>query len=275
MAAIEQGKLNLGRVLALSWTVFARRWLSFSGMLLIAGLLSVVAIVMLFFGCILVIEAMPSAGGGGFDFTDSQTAVMFATLFAMVVAGLAIQQIGGAAVCFGTVQLLRGQEAAFGRCLSHGFSVMLPVTATAAIVGLIVGLPALAFVFLGAEVSEALFLVGPVLAPFLACPFLVAVPAAAMERAGVGQALSRSIALTRGSYFRVLGLLLLLAAVSIAVIALLAFASDVLWDLSMLFSIVVLLAVGTFAAILAAVSYVELRRITEGFGAEEIAKLFD
>lgn len=274
MAAIDQGKLNLGRVLALSWSVFARRWLSFSGLLLIAGLLSGVAIVVLFFGCILVIETMPS-GGGGFNFTDSQNAVMGVTLFAMAVANLAIQQIGGAAISFGTVQLLRGQEASFGRCLGHGFSVMLPVTVTAALVALIVGLPMLAFVFLGSLVSETLFLVGPVLAPFLASPFLVAVPVAAMERAGVAQALARSIRLTRGSYFRVFGLLLLLAAASIALIALLAFASDVLWDLSMLFSIAVALAVGTFAAILAAVAYVELRQVTEGSGAEEIAKLFD
>lgn len=274
MAAIDQGKLNLGRVLALSWTVFARRWLSFSGLLLIAGLLSGVAIVMLFFGCILVIETMPSAGGG-FNFTDSQTAVMYATLFAMAVASFAIQQIGGAAVSFGTVQLLRGQEAGFGRCLRHGFSVMLPVTVTAALVALIVGLPMLALVFLGAMVSEALFLLSPVLAPFLASPFLVAVPVAAMERAGVGQVLARSIRLTRGNYFRLFGLVLLLAAVSIALFALFAFASDVLWDLSILFSIVVIVAVATFAAILAAVAYVELRRVTEGFGAEEIAKLFD
>jgi len=274
MAAIDQGKLSIGRVLVLSWSVFARAWLPFSGLLLIAVLLAAVAIGMLFFGCILVLEAMPS-GGGGFNFTDSQTAVMFATLFAMAVAGLAIQQIGAAAIAFGTVQLLRGQAASFGRCLGHGFSVMLPVTGAAAVVALIVGLPALAFAFLGSMVSEALFLVELVLAPLLACPFLVVVPVAAMERGGVWQALARSVRLTRGSYFRVLGLVLLLAAVSIAVIALFAFASDVLWDLSILFSIAAVLAIGTFAAILTAVAYVELRQVTEGFGAEEIAKLFD
>jgi len=274
MAAIDQGKLSIGRVLALSWSVFARRWLSFGGMLLIGGLLAGAAIVMLFFGCILVIEAMPS-GGGGFNFTDSQTVVMFATLFAMAVAGLAIQQIGGAAITFGTVQLLRGQEAGFGRCLGHGFSVMLPVAGTAAAVALIVGLPILAFVFLGSMVSEDLFFVAPLLAPLLACPFLVAVPVVAMERSGAGQALARSVRLTRGSYFRVLGLLLLLAVAFVAVTALFGFASDVLWDLSVLISIAAILAVGTFAAILAAVLYVELRRVTEGFGAEEIAKLFD
>jgi hypothetical protein len=274
MAVDTQPKLSIGRVLALSWSVFAARWLPFTGLIVIAGLLAAAAIGMLFFGCIVVIETMPSAGGG-FNFTDSQTAVMFVTLFAMAIAGLAILQIGAAAIAFGTVQHLRGQHAAFGRCLSHGFAVMLPVTGTACAAALIVGVPLCGVALLGTFVSEAFFLAVPVLALLLACPFVVAAPAAALERTGIGQALARSVTLTRDNYLRMLGLLLLLGAASFGGTVLLGMASDVLWDFTSLISIAVFLALGVFAAILVAVAYLELRRLKEGFGAEEIAAAFD
>jgi hypothetical protein len=272
MAADGQATLSIGRVLALSWSVFAARWLSFAGLMLIGALLAAAAIGMLFFGCIVIIEAIPSRGGGGFDFNDTQTAIMWAVLFCEVVAGIAVLQIGAAAVAFGTVQYLRGQQTPFGRCLSHGFTVMLPACAAA----LIVGAPLAGLVLLGFfTINGAFFLAAPVLALLLAVPFLVVVPAAALERAGIRQALARSVSLMRGNYLRLLGLLLLLAAASFAGTVLLGLASDILWDFTFLISIAALLAIAVFAAIAVAVTYVELRRIKEGFGAEEVAKLFD
>jgi hypothetical protein len=243
--------------------------------MLIAALMAAVAIGMLFLGCVLVVEAVPSSGGGGLYFSDPQTAVMGVTLFAQAVAFLAIQQIGTAAVAFGTVQYLRGQQVAFGRCLSHGFAVMLPVTGTTCAATLIVGIPLAGVALLGSFVSEAFFLVSLVSAPLLACPFAVVVPVATLERAGVRQALARSVSLVRDNYFRTLALLLLLAAISFAGLVLLGMTSDIVGDFTFLISIAALLAVAVFAAIAAAVTYVELRQIKEGFGAEEVAKLFD
>lgn len=263
--------------------MFARRWLAFNGLLLIAGLLACIAAGMMFFGCIFVIGAMRlSAGGGigdGFHFNDSETAIVGATVFAIAVVGPAIQQIGAAAVAFGTVQLLRGQQAEFGRCLKHGFAVMLPVTGTAAVVSLILAIPVFGLGIAGATDNTGLAVISlglvVVPAPLLVCLFLVAVPVAAMERAGVGRALARSIRLTRGSYFRVLAMLLVLAAVYSAVIFLLGMLAHTLWDLATLVAIAALLAISTFAAVVVAVAYAELCRVKDGFGAEEIATLFD
>jgi hypothetical protein len=276
MAAEAQAKLSIGRVLTLSLLVFAARWLSFTAFLLIAALLAVAVFGMLFFGCVVIIEAMPSSGGGGFYFNDAQTAVMSVTLFVQAVAGLAFLQIGAASVAFGTVQHLRGQPAPFGRCLGHGFAVMLPVVGAAGLASLIVGLPLIGVVLFGIlTANEAFFLATLVIGPLLACPFVVTVPAAALERTGVRRALARSVSLTRGNYLRILGLLLLFAAMSLAAFVTFGLAADVLRDFTFLLFIALLLAIGVFAAIVIAVTYVELRSIKEGTGAEELARSFD
>ena len=272
----EGGNLSIGLVLARSWTVFTARWLPFSGIMLLAGLLAGIAIGILFFGCILAIEIMPSGGGGdGFYISDSETVVIGATLAVMAAAGLAILQVGAAAVAFGTVQYLRGQPGDFGRCLNHGFAVMAPAAGTALLVELITGIPAAGLAAFGIIADSPIIFVGLVLAPLIAVPFLVAVPAAALERKGVSSALARSIELTRGSYGRLLGILLLMAAVYVAIVALMGTAVDVIVGIILPFTLAALLAYGTFAAVLAAVLYLELRRVKEGNGAEDTAKLFD
>ena len=274
--AAEHGNLSIGSVLALSWAVFKARWLPFSGIMLLAGVLAGIAIGVLFFGCILAIEIMPSGGGGdGFYISDSETMVMVATVAVMAAAALAILQVGGAAIAFGTLQHFRDQHADFGRCLGHGFAVMAPAAGTALLVGLITGIPAAGLVALGIIADSPIIFVGLVLAPLIAVPFLVAVPAAALERKGVSSALARSIELTRGSYGRLLGLVLLMGAVYLAIVVVMGGTVDVIVGLILPFSLAAVLAYGTFAAVLAAVLYLELRRVKEGPGAEEGATLFD
>ena len=271
----EGGNLSIGLVLARSWAVFKARWVPFAGIMLLAGMLAAIAIGTLFFGCILAIELMPSSGGGGFYISDSETVIMGATLAVMAAAGLAIMQVGAAAVTFGTLQYLRGEQKDFGRCLGHGFAVMAPVSGAALLVGLIAGIPAAGLVTLGIIADSPIIFVGLVLAPLIAVPFLVAVPAAALERKGVSSALARSIELTRGNYGRLLGLVLLMGAVYVAIVAVMGATVDVIVGIILPFTLAALLAYGTFAAVLAAVLYLELRRVKEGNGAEDTAKLFD
>lgn len=274
--AAERGNLSIASVLALSWAVFKARWLPFSGIMLLAGVLAGIAIGVLFFGCILAIEFMPGSGGGdGFYISDSETMVMGATLAVMAAAALAILQVGAAAIAFGTLQHLRGQQADFGRCLGHGFAVMAPAAGTALVVGLITGIPVAGLVALGIIADSPIIFVGLVLAPLIAVPFLVAVPAAALERKGASSALARSIELSRGSYGRLLGLLLLMGVVYVAIVVVMGGTVDVIVGLILPFSLAAVLAYGTFAAVLAAVLYLELRRVKEGLGADEGANLFD
>jgi hypothetical protein len=272
----EDGTLSIALVLARSWAVFKARWLSFSGIMLLAGVLAAIAIGILFFGCIVAIEIMPSGGGGdGFYISDSETVVMAATLAVMAAAGLAMLQVGAAAVAIGTLQQLRGQPADFTRCLSHGFAVMAPVSGVALLVGLIVGIPAAGLAVLGIFAESPILFAGLALAPLIAAPFLVAVPAAALERKGVSSALARSIELTRGSYGRLLGILLMMVAVYIAIVAVMGVTVDVIAGVILPITLAAVLAYGTFAAVLATVTYLELRGAKEGIGTEEIAKLFD
>jgi hypothetical protein len=272
----EGGTLSVALVLARSWAVFKARWLPFSGIMLLSGVLAAIAIGILFFGCILAIEIIPSSGGGdGFYISDSETVVMGATLAVMAAAALAILQVGAAAIAIGTLQFLRGQQMDFGRCLGQGFAVAAPVSGAALLVGLVTAVPAAALAVLGTIADSPIIFVGLVLAPLIALPFLVAVPAAALERKGVSSALARSIELTRGSYGRLLGILLLMAAVYVAIVVVMGTAVDVIVGIILPFSLAAVLAYGTFAAVLAAVLYLELRRVKEGLGAEDMAKLFD
>jgi hypothetical protein len=201
--------------------------------------------------------------------------VMGATLAVMAAAALAILQVGAAAIAIGTLQFLRGQQMDFGRCLGQGFAVAAPVSGAALLVGLVTAVPAAALAVLGTIADSPIIFVGLVLAPLIALPFLVAVPAAALERKGVSSALARSIELTRGSYGRLLGILLLMAAVYVAIVVVMGTAVDVIVGIILPFSLAAVLAYGTFAAVLAAVLYLELRRVKEGLGAEDMAKLFD
>ncbi len=200
---------------------------------------------------------------------------MAVTLAVMAAASFAILQIGGAAVAFGTLEHLRGQPADFGRCLNHGFSVMAPVSGTAMLVALIAGIPSAGFAILGALADSPVVFAGLSCALLIAVPFLVAVPAAALERKGVNSALARSIELSRGNYWRMLGLLLLMGAVYVAIVVVMGATVDVIVGIILPLSLAALLAYGTFAAVLAAVLYLELRRVKEGIGAEEAVKLFD
>lgn len=180
-----------------------------------------------------------------------------------------IQMFLVSTVTYGVVMELRGQRASMAANLRVGISRLLPSLLVTLLWALCVGLGFLALIVPGL---------------ILYCMFFVAVPASVIERPGIGGALSRSRQLTSGSRPGIFALILIVGLVSLGVEKLLEGAlldtSDpgkvmasvrVYVYASAAFEIVA----GVFGAVLAAVTYAQLRFSKEGASADELARVFD
>lgn len=186
---------------------------------------------------------------------------------AAVTMVLSVVQIG--AVTYATVQHLHGERARIGRMLAVGLRRGLPVVGVGFVVSIVSGAGMLLLV-----VPGLMFMVA-------AC---VAVPAAVVERRGVGGALERSFVLTRGSRWP------LFATGAVVMV--------VLWILSMFTQLALTVAAVTLPraqavavplvgsqlgnalfsvipGIAIAVCYHDLRLAKEGVDTAELAKVFE
>jgi hypothetical protein len=190
-------------------------------------------------------------------------------------AGVVLGMIELAALAHGTFGHLRGQRVSLGSMVATGLRRGLP----AILVGLVVWL---------ATTAGTLLLIVP--GVFLGCALAVAIPAAVVERGGVGKALSRSFSLTRGYRWRILGGFLAL----LGLVYMIAFAAQVVAGIAVGFASAFLGATGptaTGATLLVAqagnllvspilgvgltVAYHDLRAAKEGLDTSQIAAVFD
>ncbi len=100
-----------------------------------------------------------------------------------------------AALVYGAVQHINGTPASFMSCLTRGLSTMLPVLGIAIVVGIVVVLGLIALIIPGL---------------ILVTMFWVVVPAAVIERKGVGASMDRSRKLTYGHRWAIFGIIILL-----------------------------------------------------------------
>jgi hypothetical protein len=172
------------------------------------------------------------------------------------VLGWAVLQ---ASVVRATVIDLTGGKVTFGEALQSGIRSLLPVLAIAMLTGFGLVLGLLAFVIPGV---------------ILMAMWAVAVPAYVEERSGVVASFSRSRALTRGSRWKVTGLLL----ISFVILLLFSLLVLLVSGLGPAVGAAVSLLTGgissaIYAAIIAAL-YIELRQVKDGTGVDELAEIF-
>jgi len=192
-----------------------------------------------------------------------------------VAAGLVLGMVQLAALAHGTFGHLRGERVSLGSMIATGLRRGLP----AVLVGLVVWL---------AVTAGTLLLIVP--GVFLGCALAVAIPVAVVERGGVGKALSRSFALTRGYRWRVLGGFLAL----VGLVWMIAFAVQVVAGIAVGLASAFLEATGPTAAgatllvaqagnllvspilgVGVAVAYHDLRVAKEGLDTSQIAAVFE
>ncbi len=197
---------------------------------------------------------------------------------------MAVNQLGVAAITYGTVQSLRGRKAGIGECLSRGLSVVGQVLGVAILGSLIVAVGAGIVYFILSFIHDIVGILAAAIVGVAGFIVLwVAVPVAVIERPGIIASLQRSITLTAGYRWHILGVFLLLFVIAIAivvaigiVVAIISVISSGLGGIvSFLLNVGFSLVITALAATLAAVGYYSLRVAKEGVDIGEIAKVFD
>ena len=251
-------EFRVGSVIRRGITIFFRNFASFA----LLGLLTVFSLAIL---NLLMVPAVDPVA----DEEIVATAFVGASIVA-IVAFLLFSQILLAAVTYGTFQDLRGRRATVTDSLAKVLSLILPILGVAVIVAL------------ATTLGLALFIVPGLIA---ATAFWIAVPVAVIERPGITRSLGRSYSLTQGYRWRILGILLLMALLTVGIgivyelVLALAFGTNInedATDLVRIFAGYFFDMVTTcLSGVVACVGYYDLRVVKEGIDIEEIAAVFD
>ncbi|NIA71818.1 hypothetical protein HBA54_24790 [Pelagibius litoralis] len=182
------------------------------------------------------------------------------------VVSLVLSYLLMAAVVYGTVSHLRGRKAGLGEIVSRGLGAVLPIVVIAVAASILLG------------IGFALLIVPGV---FLAVIFSVTVPAYVVERPGIVDSFKRSMELTQGNRWRVLGVL----AIFIVALAVFGFVVDLVvgivaaiglgFTLILIVNYIVSALSSAVLAVAVAVLYHDLRVAKEGVNTEQIAAVFD
>ncbi len=167
---------------------------------------------------------------------------------------------------YGTVAQMRGQPASMGLIVSRGLASLLPlvVIAVATVVATLIG-----FVLL---IVPGIFLI---------VVLSVTIPAYVVERPGIVNSFRRSIELTKGNRWRVLGVLVVLVVIFAVIGFVVSFVTNILAaiGLGVTFGVIANYIVSALTtavgAVAAAVLYHDLRIAKEGVSTDQIAAVFD
>lgn len=197
-----------------------------------------------------------------FTALSSNTPAASGIAFGAILTGLltfVLQTLAQATSLYGAFQEMRQQPFTIGDSLRVGLARTIPVIG----VGILVGL---------ATMLGFLLLIVP--GVIIGCMLYVAIPACVIEKLGVTESMSRSVALTKGYRWQIFGLFLLVVVISV----LGAFVFTMIGGTGLVGQ---LLSFGwqvvstAFAAVLSAVIYHDLRVAKEGVGLDTLASVFD
>lgn len=158
------------------------------------------------------------------------------------------------------IQDLRGQRPSFSDSFGLALIMLFPVIGTSVLL------------MLGVLIGLVLLIVPGVL---LMLRWAVAVPVLIQEKRGILDSMARSRDLTNGSRWPLFGLwLILIVAGALAGQVIIRIAIPLNVTFGLLADSILTASVTVVSAVAGAVSYVELRRIKEGAGVEELAEIF-
>ena len=264
MAETTGQEFRVGRVLSTAWSVYMRNFTPFS----------MVALVLLLPLLFIQLFMMPTAEAG----EDMTAFGIVGVVYALLT--LLLTQLVTATVVYGTIQEMRHNSVSTGDALTRGLQLALPVLGVVLVASVAVALAvgSVAFVAIlatGSGVFGILMAMIPGLTLFVM--FWVAIPVAVVERPGVFASLKRSMFLTKGNRWRILGLVVLLWLVAALISGV---ASTVFLGTGMLgiypYIDHVLTAFFTVViAVVSAVGYHDLRLLKDGVDVDSIASVFD
>lgn len=182
--------------------------------------------------------------------------------FTVLVVEMLLAFVAEAAIVYGTFRQLQGRRSDFADTVATGLRKALPVVLVSFAAGVLTMLGLALLVIPGLIVMTV---------------YAVAVPAAVVEHLGVGDSLNRSAALTRGCRWRVFGVILVASVIQVGAEVLLDLVLDLQSEpmVSLVAAWLLSGAGSALYAVLATVTYRELRRVKEGAEVDEIAAVFD
>lgn len=237
---VTANEFRVGDVFGRSFELFARRFVPFLG-------LTIIAFLPTYFLTYLMASSEPTGAYGVAAFIIGIATVVCGTL-------------ASAAVTYGVVQELRGRSFTLPDSLAVALRRFIPMIGVGLCFGLLAGLASLLLIIPGLIVM---------------CIYYVAAPACVVERTGVFASFSRSAALTKGHRWQILGIVLLLYGVSTIVNLLIGIVAPGAGTMPMLLMGAWQALTGAFGAVLNGVLYFRLRTAREGLDIDQIAGVFD
>jgi hypothetical protein len=264
MAETTGQGFRAGRVLSAAWAVYMRNFVPFSTVALV--LLLPLPFIQLFI--------MPQAPIG----EEVPAVGVVGGVYAVLT--LLLTQLITATVVYGTIQEMRHHSVTTGEALTRGLRLALPVLGVVLVASVAVALVAGVTAFVAILVTNSAMvsiLVAIIPGITLFIMFWVAIPVAVVEGQGVIASLRRSIFLTKGNRWRILGLVALLWLVA----GLITGAASAVFlgtgavgvypyvdhVLTAFFTVVI--------AVVSAVGYHDLRLLKDGVDVDGIASVFD
>lgn len=250
MMPVAAGEFRVGRVLSRSFEVLFQDF----GKFVLVGIIAVIPLAFLSLsGGVRSYYGVPTQTFGGLG-TGITIAVSLSSLL--------FYAISQAITLFGAFQDMRGRPFHLGEAFARAFSRFFPLLGLVISWGIAIGL-------------GMVLLIVPGL--MLLASFYVSLPACVVEGLGPLQSLSRSAALTKGHRWKVFGIYLLVAAVSLIVGSLIRiiFARVTGPVGGILAGLVWNVLFAAYNSIVITVMYHDLRVLKEGVGIDRIAAVFD
>ena len=175
-----------------------------------------------------------------------------------------------AAVIHSVLERLRGRRAGIGACLRVAISRWLPTVGVTLYVHLLVVLAMCPFLFL-AQVHPAWTIGAGICGVLVLGRYWLALPAAVVERKGIGASLRRSVDLSRGSKGPIFTIVAVFYSGWFIAVSMLTFTTPYRFDTGW---IVLGVLRGTLMAVASAVAYYDLKVAKEGVPTEDLVRVF-
>lgn len=274
---------SIGHVLTLAISTLFRHFLSFAvvGFIAFAPVLIIAFVGGVMFGS-LVPDAMPDDQADGSLSPAAMLVIGLTLIIALVAWGLF-----NGAVVDGTFRFLSNRRVSIGGGIRRGMNRALTIIGIMIVLILMTiaaFLPIMIPIQVGVIPFNLVFILIFFAVIFLVYTyFYVVVPVCVVEDAGVIGSFQRSLVLTKGFRWRVLGIILFAGILQVLVNTVGTAITEAIQEnfggVGAIFAavgqLVLSLAVLMWSAILPAVAYFELRRVKEGIGVEHLANVFD
>lgn len=241
-------KLDIGKVISMTFSAFLQNIGPFVGIALIVGLPSTIVEIFAFWGI----------DTNAFEFSPNFLIGIIAT----PLIGMAETAIVSSAIIYGVVKYLNNEKFTFSDCISTAISKIIPVVLVTILSGIAVGFGILLLI-----VPGIIFML----------KFYVAVPTVVVENTPVMKALGRSSDLTHGHKWSIFALIIIVAIISGALGGVIGKSTSFI-DMGTLVprlsNYITTSVTSAFGATLIGVLYYNLRYLRDGIDASELAKVF-